>query len=52
VIIVEIHKWWQATIKKMFYTSTAVYMYYVAICVFPQESPDDDLPGPKHVVNC
>jgi hypothetical protein len=38
-------------IKKRFYTSTAVYMYYVAICACPQESPDDGLPGPKHAVN-
>jgi hypothetical protein len=23
----------------------------VTICVFPQEPPDDDLSGPKHIVN-
>jgi hypothetical protein len=34
-----------------FYTSSVVYMYSVAICVFPQQSTDDGLSGSKHVVN-
>jgi hypothetical protein len=34
----------------MFHSGTVLHMYSASICVFPEESSDDGLSRPKHVV--